>query len=47
VLPESQVISSKTFMLPKISSVSGVMSPDMTQQDSTPRQPKFPNGFGF
>ncbi|KAH0284934.1 hypothetical protein KCU62_g7950, partial [Aureobasidium sp. EXF-3399] len=47
VLPESQVISSKTFMLPKIPSVSSVLSPDMTQQDNTPRQPKFPNGFGF
>ncbi|KAI4758809.1 hypothetical protein E4T52_08984 [Aureobasidium sp. EXF-3400] len=46
VLPESQVISSKTFILPKVPSTSSILSPDMAQQENTPRQPNFANGFG-
>jgi hypothetical protein len=46
VLPEYQVISSKTFILPKVPSTSSILSPDMVQQENTPRQPNFANGFG-
>ncbi|KAK5999839.1 hypothetical protein QM012_004927 [Aureobasidium pullulans] len=51
VLPESQVISSKTFILPKApAAVNGLLSPDPTlQQEDTPRQPSsssFGKAFG-
>ncbi|KAI4856132.1 hypothetical protein E4T45_02414 [Aureobasidium sp. EXF-8846] len=47
-LPASQVMSSKTFILPKVPSISNILSPDITQQENTPRQPNFANnGFGF
>lgn len=51
VLPESQVISSKTFILPKApAAVNGLLSPDPTiPQEETPRPPStssFGKAFG-
>ncbi|KAH0360687.1 hypothetical protein KCU65_g9241, partial [Aureobasidium melanogenum] len=40
VLPESQIISSKTFILPKAPPVpNGLLSPEPNQQEDTPRPP--------
>ncbi|KEQ63356.1 uncharacterized protein M437DRAFT_83755 [Aureobasidium melanogenum CBS 110374] len=50
VLPESQIISSKTFILPKAPPVpDGLLSPEPNQQEDTPRPPStssFGKSFG-
>ncbi|KAI4721816.1 hypothetical protein E4T48_01827 [Aureobasidium sp. EXF-10727] len=46
LLPQSQVCTSKTFVLPKAAAPrSNVLSPEFNQQDDTPKQPSFPT-FG-
>ncbi|KAG9750162.1 hypothetical protein KCU73_g6648, partial [Aureobasidium melanogenum] len=50
VLPESQIISSRTFILPKAPPVAdGLLSPEPNQQEDTPRPPstsRFDKAFG-